>query len=72
VTLSVAGYVDREFLQLAQGLGIDFAVLHYSYLDEYFPGQFQNLPERGNLQAIKRKTKKMIADFKHKSGFATT
>ena len=63
VTLSVAGYIDRPFLRMAADIGVDYAILHYSSLNEIFPEQFPNLPEQHNLRAIKEKTKRMIADF---------
>jgi hypothetical protein len=63
VTLSVAGYIDRPFLRIAADIGVDYAVLHYSSLNAIFPGEFSNLPEQHNLQGIKEKTKRMIADF---------
>jgi hypothetical protein len=63
VTLSVAGYIDRPFLRIAADIGVDYAVLHYSSLNAIFPEKFSNLPEQHNLQGIKEKTKRMIADF---------
>ncbi|MFM7778447.1 MAG: putative PEP-binding protein [Alphaproteobacteria bacterium] len=63
VTLSVAGYIDRPFLRMAADIGVDYAILHYSSLNEIFPEEFPNLPEQHNLRAIKEKTKRMIADF---------
>ncbi|MBM3588166.1 MAG: hypothetical protein FJX33_10235 [Alphaproteobacteria bacterium] len=63
VTRSVAGYSDRPFLRMAADIGIDYTVLHYSSLNDVFPGEFPNLPEQHNLRAIEEKTKRMIADF---------
>jgi phosphoenolpyruvate-protein kinase (PTS system EI component) len=63
VRLSVAGYIDRPFLRMAADIGVDYAVLHYSSLNEIFPGKFPNLTEQHNLRGIKEKTKRMIADF---------
>ena len=63
VTLSIAGYMPRELVETSARLGCEYAVLHYSYLPEYFPGQYDGLPELEKLQAIKKKTKSMIAAY---------
>ena len=49
VRLSVAGYIDRPFLRMAADIGVDYAMLHYSCLNEIFPEMFQNLPEQHTL-----------------------
>ena len=63
VTLSIAGYMPRELVEASVQLGCDYAVLHYSYLPTYFPGQYDGLPELEKLQDIKKKTRSMIAAY---------
>ena len=63
VTLSIAGYMSRELVETSAQLGCDYAVLHYSYLPTYFPGQYDWLPELEKLQDIKKKTRSMIAAY---------
>lgn len=70
VALSIAGYIPRELVEASAQLGCDYAVLHYSYLPKYFPGQYDGLLELKKLQAIKKKTRSMIAAYANeKNGF---
>jgi phosphoenolpyruvate synthase/pyruvate phosphate dikinase len=60
VTLSVAGYIYSDLLKFIEEVGYDYAVVHYSKLEEVFGNKFKDLPYRENLQAIKLKTRALI------------
>ena len=60
VTLSVAGYIDKNLLAFVDEVGFDYAVIHYSKLEEVLGPQFKNLPHKENLQEIKLRTRELI------------
>lgn len=60
VPISVAGYMKPDFLEYIESLNYDYAVLHYSKLDELLGDEFSNLPHKENLQQIKLKTRELI------------
>ena len=57
IPLSVAGILNKEFLRNCDAIGVDFAIINYSQLQELLNYSKEDLPYYDQMKKIKEKTK---------------
>jgi phosphoenolpyruvate-protein kinase (PTS system EI component) len=61
IPLEIAGYYDESLRAMADEIGVDRALFHYSQLPVFFGHEYQALPELSKLRSIKQKSRSAIA-----------
>lgn len=60
-TLFLAGYLDAALTEMADRVGVDAVVLHYSQLPKLLGERYADLPDLGRMADIKRRTRAAVA-----------
>ena len=62
-TVSIAGYLNKEFVENAKNLGVQNLILHYSDLSEILDISLSNLPYHNHLKKIKQKERQRLKEY---------